>query len=140
MFDQYSDTSDFDTMWDGQSPDPTYTATLPPIPPGHKMKQGQKPKFEEEMTGYCPDANQTPCDLFLWSWTLTVSGACTPVRTPNSRMGQYLRDEGHNAYGRIINILYCDYVQYARGCDIALYRNGCAGEYTSTGTRTLAAG
>jgi hypothetical protein len=111
VFDVWSQTDDFTTMWHGQAPDPSF-AELP---------VGQLLKFDQ-FNGRCRDGT-TVCDLFLWSWTLSVTGHTGPTDTPDACLGRYLATIGPNG-GRIINLLYCDYVEYARGSDIALLRNG----------------
>jgi len=76
-------------------------------------------------------ALKLPCDLFLLSWTLTPS--ITPVRTlaatPNRNLGaeiQFGKTDPiaiPNVHGKIMNLLYVDFVELARVTDVALFHN-----------------
>jgi hypothetical protein len=73
-----------------------------------------------------------PCDLFLLSWTLTPKSATTPwqlSRRANPSLGQdhrlgYPPANIPNRHGKIINLLFVDYVESARVTDVALFLNG----------------
>jgi hypothetical protein len=86
--------------------------------------------------GLMEQAPKKPCDLFLLSWTLTTQkppAVPTPIRTLADEANRNLGDEvvyGQtgadpipNREGKIMNLLYVDYVQYARVTDIALIHN-----------------
>lgn len=114
VFDVYSDTTDLNEMINGTGPDKNQ--------PG--LPIGQLPKFSG-YTGICQDGT-TPCDLFLLSWTLTpVTDVWAYSQQANAVLGSGLAGVGANRAGRIINMLYTDYLDYARSCDVALVRNGC---------------
>lgn len=90
------------------------------------MKKDQFDKFNK-YTGICKDG-VTPCDLFLLSWTLTpVSLVWSYAQEPDRRLGNDIRELAvPNQYGQILNMLYVDYVEYARPADVALYLMGVA--------------
>jgi hypothetical protein len=116
VFDIYSNTMDFDTMAFSKDPDKEF----PSVP------RGQLPKFEV-FNGKCQKNANVPCDLFLLSWTLTPPTAVwTVARLADKRLVDVVGPVGRNASGRVINALYLDYVEYARGTDLALVRNGLA--------------
>jgi hypothetical protein len=120
VFDRWSNTENFEGMQNGQL--------------GHfrdyngRMQHGDR-----------------PCDLFLLSWTLTPRATAIPPWIPptplmlsrraNPALGAAIRFEDPppnpppppqipNAHGKIINLLYVDYVQGARVTDVALFQNG----------------
>ena len=125
VFDVYSITAFLSTMIDSTSPDPEVEG----------LPQGQLPKFEK-FNGEClkkvtpPDSSvpaAVPCDLFLLSWTITVPTAVwLPSRGANAVLADHMAKIGTNPHGRIVNLLYVDYVEYSRATDIAVLRNGCA--------------
>jgi hypothetical protein len=91
------------------------------------MKQDQLGKFSN-YTGMCAD--QSKNDLFLLSWTLTPkkSVSSTPVEalaeTANRQLATSLAAiPPKNQYGYPINLIYVDYVEYARVTDVAIYQN-----------------
>jgi hypothetical protein len=90
------------------------------------MKENQFEKFNE-FTGICKDG-VTPCDLFLLSWTLTpLTLVWVYAQEPDRRLGNDIRELAvPNQYGKIVNMLYVDYVEYARPADVALYLMGVA--------------
>ncbi|HEX6749828.1 MAG TPA: hypothetical protein VF092_21225 [Longimicrobium sp.] len=121
VFDVYSNTIDLGTMIAGTDLVPGNGNRACPV----VVPQGQLLRFAE-FTGICRDG-KTPCDLFLLSWTLTPVTAVWPFsREANASLGPQLASEGANAYGSVANLLYTDYVEYARSADVALVRNGCA--------------
>ncbi len=67
-----------------------------------------------------------PCDLFLLSWTLTPVTDVWQVSEPASRaLGSSMASlPVSNRYGKIVNLLYVDFEEYARVTDVALFRNG----------------
>jgi hypothetical protein len=102
VFDQYSDTVSFTDM--------------------------QEHQFEnfENYTGKMAHDKNLPCDLFLLSWTLTpATGVWFAAQAANRRLGEYiLKLPRRNRHGQMINLLFVDYVEYARVTDVALLRNG----------------
>jgi hypothetical protein len=95
-----------------------------------KMRDEQIEHFEE-YTGLCTKTDDE-CDLFVLSWTLTPDAGSKDVgslsRTPN----QHLADEVakmpvENAYGKIINVAFVDYVQNARPSDVAIAQKDTGG-------------
>lgn len=119
VFDIYSNTIDLDTMESGTGPNPD------PNLPG--LEQGQLPKFAA-FNGNCYynyDNNTVVCGLFLLSWTLTPPTAIWPFsRTANAAVGPAAAEIATNPANRVVNLLYVDYTEYARTCDIAFIRNG----------------
>lgn len=100
VFDQYSNTLSYDDM-----------------------KNDQFKKFES-YNGVCRNSNER-CDLFLLSWTLTpptdVQDASKPA---NRHLGQAITELTiPNTNGKIVNLVYVDYVEYARVTDVCLYLN-----------------
>ncbi|MDP9193891.1 MAG: phosphatidylinositol-specific phospholipase C domain-containing protein [Acidobacteriota bacterium] len=89
-----------------------------------KMKNHQFDQFEK-YTGKMQNAPTLPCDLFLLSWTLTPgTGVWFAAKEANRRLGEYiLKTSRRNQFGQMINLLYVDYVEYARVTDVALFRN-----------------
>ncbi|MCY7295676.1 phosphatidylinositol-specific phospholipase C domain-containing protein [Alteromonas sp. a30] len=89
-----------------------------------KMKQDQFEKFEN-FTGQCKKDSSVPCDLFLLSWTLTPPTAVWPVsKEANRALGEAMVElPAQNQYGKIVNMLYVDYVEYARVADVAIIQN-----------------
>ncbi len=99
---------------------------------------GQFPKFDD-FNGTCKNTYTpvgatspvtVPCDLFLLSWTLTPPTAVLGQNvwafssSANKVLGSDTANIGANSAGQIVNLLYVDYVEYARVCDVALARNG----------------
>jgi hypothetical protein len=113
VFDIYSKTTDFDVM--------AYSTEIV-----DGLPRGQIPKFNQ-FNGRCKKKPDVPCDLFLLSWTLTPPTAVWPFsRIANKNLVNNMDAVGKNAAGQIVNILYVDYVEYARGTDVAMVRNGIA--------------
>ena len=102
VFDQYSNTTDFD-----------------------KMKADQLAKFRA-YNGKCKNDPNLPCDLFLLSWTLTpVTGVWFASKPANASLGATMAAlTVPNTHGQIVNLLYVDYVEFARVGDVALFQNG----------------
>lgn len=114
VFDQYSDTTDFDTMAYSTAADKEVSG----------LQRGQLQKFKN-FDGKCLKKPEVPCDLFLLSWTLTPTTAVWPYsRLANKALVDNLTGLGANAAGRIVNVLYVDYSEYSRAADVALERNG----------------
>ena len=90
-----------------------------------KMKDHQFDQFEK-YNGKMKHDQSLPCDLFLLSWTLTpATGVWFAAQFANRRLGEYiLKTPPRNRYGQMINLLFVDYVEYARVADVALFRNG----------------
>ncbi len=105
VFDQYSDTTDYE-----------------------KMKNDQLAKFAR-YNGKCKDDPNLPCDQFLLSWTLTPVTAVWPYsKEANRNLGAVMAGlKVPNGQGCIPNLLYVDYVEYARVTDVAMFQNGVAG-------------
>lgn len=101
VFDQYSKTVSFD-----------------------KMKNDQLRKFAT-FDGRMQNDPSVPCDLFLLSWTLTPDTAVWFAATAaNRRLGEYMRRTTiPNDHRRMINLLYVDYVEFARVTDVAILQN-----------------
>ncbi len=90
-----------------------------------KMVADQKAKFAE-YDGYCAQAPGVSCDLYLMSWTLTPPTDVWDVsKTANRNLGhEILTIADPNGYGQIINMVYVDFVEYARVTDVVLFQNG----------------
>lgn len=110
VFDVYSNVQTFDTM-----------------------RTGQFEKFERFKGRMKHPHDDLPCDLFLLSWTLTPRSASPTPWQLSRRANPWLaRDVRHgfpppeipNEHGKIINLLYVDYVESARVTDVALFQNG----------------
>ncbi|THF47899.1 hypothetical protein E6C50_15820 [Flavobacterium supellecticarium] len=68
----------------------------------------------------CQEFSQTPCDLFLLSWTLTPPTAVWLfAKEPDSNLGRIMSYLQPNTNGYFPNILYLDYTEYARPTFIA---------------------
>jgi hypothetical protein len=101
VYDQYSDTMDYD-----------------------QMSKDQLEKFKA-FNGKCKNDSNVPCDLFLLSWTLTPpTDVCAVSNSANRNLGQAMSSVGRNSQGFIPNILYVDYCQRARATDVAIVENG----------------
>ena len=102
VFDQYADVTDYSTM-----------------------KTDQFTKFDD-FTGYAQNNSSVPCDLFLLSWTLTPAvDVWSLVGTPDQDLGSDINTLSiPNSSGKIVNIVYTDYVEYSRSTDVAEYLNG----------------
>lgn len=106
------------------------------------MEDDQRRKFED-YDGFChyvpkpgdpvPE-EPVPCDLFLLSWTLTpvspTDGGLPPYQVDvyaddiNPILGRWLADLAvRNRYGQIINLVYVDYVEWARVTDVVILQN-----------------
>lgn len=111
VFDKYSNTTSYD-----------------------QMRDDQIAKFET-FTGKQANFPTLPVDLFLLSWTLTpVTGVWFASKDANRNLGNAIVGiPNPNRYGRIMNCLYVDYVEYARVTDVGIKQN----EYLAA---TLAAG
>lgn len=128
VFDIYGNTRDFDTMATGTENDPDSVHAVDRS--GRRLEVGQFPKFDG-FNGVCRFQDEkhedVPCDLFLLSWTLTIS-AFAPVGYYHQADQQLVRFSASrpdaNAHGRIINLLYTDVSQNSRSTDVALIRNG----------------
>jgi hypothetical protein len=101
VFDQYADTLSYDTM-----------------------KKDQFDKFAK-YNGFCQNKKDVPCDLFLLSWTLTPPTAVWEASKPaNRNLGQAITELAiPNSHHQIVNLVYVDYVEYARVTDVSLYLN-----------------
>lgn len=102
VFDRYSNTTGFD-----------------------KMSADQLQKFAE-YDGRCIGDPELPCDQFLLSWTLTpYTGVWLVSQEANRRLGAWMaKTPRENEHDRVINLLYVDYVEYARATDVAMSMNG----------------
>lgn len=98
-----------------------------------KMRTDQSDKFAR-FRGHMEHDPKLPCDLFLLSWTLTPKSSIPPwrlSREANPIVGDEIRlgpppprISIPNQHGRIINLVYVDYVESARVTDVALFLNG----------------
>lgn len=102
VFDIYSNTTSFD-----------------------QMKNDQFTKFAN-YNGRMKNDQNLPCDMFLLSWTLTpVTGVWFTSKDANRRLGQdILQPQNPNRFGQIMNLLYVDYVEFARVTDVGIFQNG----------------
>ena len=84
------------------------------------MMNDQIKKFKE-FDGKCKNNTAIPCDLFLLSWTLTpVTAVWLYAQEANSVLGREMMSYRKvNQHGYLINLLYLDYIQYARPTFIA---------------------
>ncbi len=136
VFDIYSDTIKLDLMMNGTSaasdnggpdianlPDGQNTKFAGPGVPGQAHYAG----FDGTCYQAGPDGTPVPCDLFLLSWTLT-SG--TDVWDWSQHANGALVDNIYpmhaNGLGKVINMIYVDYVSYSHAADVAYMRNGFA--------------
>jgi hypothetical protein len=88
------------------------------------MKTDQFDKFNR-YDGKCKTHADVPCDLFLLSWTLTPP---TDVRSfaaeANRNLASALKDlKIPNRFGCVVNLIYADYVNYAKVADLAIEQN-----------------
>lgn len=120
VFDKYSDTMSYDTM-----------------------KSDQIKKYND-YNGKLKNSDEF-CDQFLLSWTLTPPTAVWPVsKSANRHLGKELATLSiPNEYGLFPNLIYVDYVEYARvtDCVIALNQKEKSmlmnDEYLSVGQRLV---
>lgn len=71
--------------------------------------------------GKCKNNSGIPCDLFLLSWTLTpFTGVWLDAKEANRVLGSAMMShKSPNQHGYFTNLLYLDYVQYARPAFVA---------------------
>jgi hypothetical protein len=102
VYDIYSDTMLFDTM-----------------------KTGQFDAFNN-YDGLCEKDPSVPCDLFLLSWTLTPpTFVWLEAKIADRQLGISMPELTiPNRFGKIVNMLYVDYSEFARVTDVALVENG----------------
>jgi hypothetical protein len=102
VYDVYSDTVFLDTMIAGQT------------------------KAFSAYNGMCAKNPLVTCDLYLMSWTLTPPTDVWDIsKSANRCLGQKMTTiPDPNSHGKIINMVYTDYVEYARACDVVLFMNG----------------
>jgi hypothetical protein len=143
MFDLWSDAVRLGDMVDSNKPDKYINATT--LPAGEYVPRGQTLKF----WGYSPSSGsqpswpafagkcqngRTPCDLFLLSWTLTTTpnvwagavdanASLMPVLFMSPQYAGSNSELLQNGNNYHVNILYTDYVQYARSTDLAYLAN-----------------
>ncbi|HEX6100587.1 MAG TPA: phosphatidylinositol-specific phospholipase C domain-containing protein [Thermoanaerobaculia bacterium] len=88
------------------------------------MKADQFDKFQK-YTGLCADG-KTPCDLFLLSWTCTlITYVWSVAQDPDRFLGSDMTELAiPNGYGQIVNLVYLDFVEYARPTDVAIMMAG----------------
>jgi hypothetical protein len=87
------------------------------------MVADQFRKFEE-YDGRCRDG-KTDCDLFLLSWTITprvkIWAASQPaMKNLSNSLAQY---PVRNKHGKIMNLIYVDFVEFAGVTDVAIAEN-----------------
>jgi hypothetical protein len=89
-----------------------------------EMKADQFAKFEA-YDGRCKNDPAVPCDLFLLSWTITPpTGVWFASQPANRGLGAGMTMLAvPNRHGKIANMLYVDYVEYARVADVAVFQN-----------------
>ena len=102
VFDWYSDTKSYD-----------------------EMKDKQLDRYND-YDGKCKEDPNVSCDLFLLSWTLTpATDVWGESKEPNRKLGAVMSTLAvPNQHGQIPNLLYVDYVEYARVTDVAMLQNG----------------
>jgi hypothetical protein len=101
-----------------------------------EMKSKQLEKFAG-YTGDCVpksdcDVPAERCDLFLLSWTLTPDDwdyvtydMADVMRTANRNLAAGIQEAVvPNGHGRAINVVFLDYVEYARAVEVCLSLNG----------------
>ena len=94
-----------------------------------QMKADQFDKFES-YDGKCKARPDVPCDLFLFSWTLTPM---TNVRKFAAEVNPNLKPAlaeltVPNRFGCVVNLLYTDYVDTAKATDAAIRLNEAMGK------------
>lgn len=89
------------------------------------MVADQKAKFAA-YDGTCVKSPAVPCDLYLMSWTLTPPTDVWDVsKAANRCLGQQVTTIADpNSHVQVINMVYADYVEYARVTDVVLFMNG----------------
>lgn len=89
------------------------------------MKTNQFEKFAN-YTGKCKNDPNVPCDMFLLSWTLTPpTFVWLAAKEPDRELGNCMTQlVVPNRYGKIVNMLYVDYSEFARVTDVAIAQNG----------------
>lgn len=104
VFDQYANTTDYE-----------------------KMKNDQLTKFAN-YNGKCKVDPNLPCDQFLLSWTLTpITAVWLYSKEANRNLGAVMAGlKVPNQHDCIPNLLYVDYVEYARATDVAMFQNNVA--------------
>ncbi len=117
VFDQYSNTMSYDTM-----------------------KNDQLQKYNN-YNGTCKNDPSLPCDLFLLSWTLTPPTAVWPTsKSANCNLGAVMATlQVPNQYGCIPNLLYVDYVEYARVTDVSMFQDSALSTDVVTGIEAATA-
>lgn len=107
VFDIYSNTMSYNTMKDDQLK--KYERFI-----GLCCSKQRKDSWE------CEVFSETPCDLFLLSWTLTPPTAVWLfAKEANCNLGQVMSNLPPNQSGFFPNVLYLDYTEYARPTFIA---------------------
>lgn len=90
-----------------------------------KMKDDQLEKLAA-FKGHCSHDSKVPCDLFLLSWTLTPPTAVRIYASDADRnLGNVLSYQQKNEAGYFANLLYLDYLEYARPAFIAAWLTKC---------------
>ena len=90
-----------------------------------QMRDDQFRKFRE-YNGKCELDPNLPCDMFLLSWTVTPpTGVWFDSKDANRHLGISITElPNPNSFGQIVNMVYCDYVEFSRNTDVALVMNG----------------
>lgn len=86
------------------------------------MISNQMAKFNN-YNGFCDGGyTNTPCDMFLLSWTLTpVTAVWSYSEQVNKDLGQNMSTLQRNSHGKIPNLIYVDYFEYSRVADICVW-------------------
>ncbi|AVP95813.1 hypothetical protein C7S18_00735 [Ahniella affigens] len=89
------------------------------------MVEDQRAKFAA-YNGTCAKNPDVPCDMYLMSWTLTPPTDVWDVsKAANRILGEQMTEiPVPNDSGEIINMIYVDYVEFARVTDVVLFQNG----------------
>jgi hypothetical protein len=114
VFDQYSNTIDYDDM-----------------------KRDQLSKLSA-FNGKMKNAQNVKCDLFLLSWTLTPISDVASYSVPaNRNLADAMVNVRPNGYGFIPNVIYVDYYERARVTDtaIGMMTSGAVGTERACGPR-----
>jgi hypothetical protein len=88
-----------------------------------EMRDDQFAKYRA-YNGYCTSDPTVPCDLYLLSWTVTpFTGVWWWAQVADEHLGECMPTLPNDPH-RPVNIVYCDYVEWARATDVALMMNG----------------
>jgi hypothetical protein len=129
VFDIYSDTTDLTEMMTGTDPASGHGGPNVAYLPNGQIPKWQGPSANgvpyDGFTGTSYNEVKVPCDLFLLSWTLTPdTDVWSYAQEANGALVDNIPSDLLNKPGYAINLIYVDYVSYARATDVACVRNG----------------